>query len=89
MALGGTLLEQLGDGPIEAGQTPVNLDDLIRANRVSWVDVRLVFGPFRAALTSPKEVAVGAGAVDVNGGILELASADATSLSWFLVRRLH
>jgi len=87
--LGETLLQELGDGTVELGQTCVNLDDFIRANRVCWVDVSLVFGPLGAAFAEPKEVTIDVRPVNVNRGVLELASADARSLSRFWVRPSH
>jgi hypothetical protein len=82
-------VKELEEGTVELGQAPVNLDHLVRADRIPWVDVRLVLGPLRAALTDVEEVAVAVRPVDVNCRRRELASAGAPTPFWLQVRSLH
>jgi len=67
----------------------VDIDHLVRAHGVCWVDAGLVLGPLRAARTAVEYVAVGVGTVDVDDSLIELASADAIASCWFQVRLLH
>jgi hypothetical protein len=84
--LGRELLKQLDNRTFELGQACMDLDDLVRADRVRRVDVRLVLGPLCAEFTEVEQVAVGVGAVDVDHGVLEIPSADALALVWFQLR---
>jgi hypothetical protein len=51
--------EKLGYGTFERGQTDMDLDHFVRADRLRWIDAGLVLGPFVSALTAVEEVAVG------------------------------
>jgi hypothetical protein len=89
LPLGRELLKELDNRTFELGQACMDFDDLVRADRVRRVEVRLVLGPLRAAFTEVEQVTVGAGAVDVDHGVLEIASADALTLVWFQLRLLQ
>ena len=54
LSLGQVLLEQVGDGTFELGQARVDLDHLVRADRVRRVDVSVVVRPLDTARTAVK-----------------------------------
>jgi len=56
---GRVLLEEVRDGTFELGQLLVDLDHLVRADRLRRVDVRLVLCPLGAAVTPVEKVPVG------------------------------
>jgi len=74
------LVEKLGHRTVELGQAGMNLDHLVRGDRVGWVDVRFVLCPFVAAVTAVEQEAVAAGPIDVDGSGGWLASAGAPAI---------
>ena len=76
-------LKELRDGAFELGQTPVDLDDLIRRNGVGGVDVGQVLGPLTTALAAVEQEPVGPRPVGEDGGVFHAPSANALALVRF------
>jgi len=80
------LFQQFGDGTFELGQSPVDLDHLVRADGLERVDVVLMDCPLHAALAPVEQVAITVRAVDVDRGVPQSAATDALGLLlWFLL----
>jgi hypothetical protein len=73
------LLEELWHGSFERGESGVDLDDLIGADRVCGIHVGTVLGPLGAALTAMEDAGVGARAVEIDDRLGQLATARTTA----------
>src|ERR1700674_3077067 len=69
------LFQPLGDRGVELVQALVDLDHLVAAHRLGGVDVSLVLGPFRAALTAVEDIPIRSRAGGENGRVFRTPSA--------------